>query len=372
MAGTSLPVGFKTAQGASVLVTGSSGFVGSRLVQMLLERKAKRIVCFDVVPPSKELKERFELARKSPSADPNATVEVVVDSLTNQDAVVDACKGVDIVYHIAALVGPFHDRAKYEAVNYRGTLHVLEGCKRHFVRRLVFSSSPSTRFTGKDITGQREEELPIPSHFLALYAETKAMAEQAVTEALDPPNLLTISVAPHQVYGPHDPLFLPNLLETAGNGRLRIFGAGKNIVSFCYVDNYCHGLLCGADSLETNSPTLGKFYIVTDGEPQLFWDVLNRAIVAMGFKDLNSKLHLPLWLLYGLAYICNVIGFVTGKKLKLNPFNVRMLTIHRYFSLDNSRNHLKFEPLITFNEGWQRTIEWFQENWLPEYKAKQQ
>ena len=135
------------------------------------------------------------------------------------------------------------------------------------------------------------------------------------------------------------------------------------------MDKYCHSLLCGADSLETNSPTLRKFYIVTDRESQLFWDVLNQAIFAMG---LNSKLHLPLWLLYGLDYICNVIGFVTGIKLKLNPFNVRMLTIHRCFSLDNSRNHLKFEPLITFNEGWQRTIEWFQENWLPEYKAKQQ
>ena len=117
------------------------------------------------------------------------------------------------------------------------------------------------------------------------------------------------------------------------------------------MDKYCHSLLCGADSLETNSPTLRKFYIVTDRESQLFWDVSNQAIFAMGFKDLNSKLHLPLWLLYGLDYICNVIGFVTGIKLKLNPFNVRMLTIHRCFSLDNSRNHLKFEPLITFNEG---------------------
>ena len=76
----------------------------------------------------------------------------------------------------------------------------------------------------------REEELPIPDKFLALYAESKAYAEVKVSEANfeENPTLLTIAVAPHQVYGPHDALFLPSLLETAGNGRLRIFGNGQN------------------------------------------------------------------------------------------------------------------------------------------------
>jgi nucleoside-diphosphate-sugar epimerase len=67
--------------------------------------------------------------------------------------------------------------------------------------------------------------------FLVAYAEFKAKAEIAVTAALDPPNLHTIIVAPHQVYGPHDPLFLPNLLEAAGNNMLRIFGPGRNLIS---------------------------------------------------------------------------------------------------------------------------------------------
>ena len=99
--------------------------------------------------------------------------------------------------------------------------------------------------------------------FLQTYAETKAMGEKAVSSACCD-SLLTVSVAPHQVYGPHDLLFLPNLLSTAGDGLLRVFGGGENICSFCYVDNYCHGLMCGADALKKGSPALGKFYIVTD------------------------------------------------------------------------------------------------------------
>mmetsp|Transcript_38422 Transcript_38422/g.89321 ORF Transcript_38422/g.89321 Transcript_38422/m.89321 type:complete len:303 (-) Transcript_38422:83-991(-) len=266
---------------------------------------------------------------------------------------------------------PFHDRDKYLAVNYHGTLHVLEGCQTHTVRRLVYSSSPSTRFHGQDLTGPTEDQLTFPKRFMALYAETKALAEQAITKAADA-SLLTISVAPHQVYGPHDALFLPSLLETMANGRLRVFGRGKNLISTCYVDNYCHGLLCGADALvDASSPALGRFYIVTDGEPRSFWDMINSAGMAMGFQDLFSRWHLPVWLLYTLAYVCNVVGWVTGKKLKLNPFNVCMLTIHRYFSIENARRDLGYEPQFTFEEGWGITVAWFKEHWLLQYLEKQ-
>jgi nucleoside-diphosphate-sugar epimerase len=240
------------------------------------------------------------------------------------------------------------------------------------VTKLVFSSSPSTRFTGADICGLREDELPMPRTFLALYAETKAMAEKEVSAACNNDTLLTISVAPHQVYGPYDSLFLPSLLETAGTGRLRIFGKGDSMISVCYVDNYCHGLLCGADALYKDSPALGKFYIVTDSKPVQFWKIINQAAMSMGFQDLEQKMHLPTWFLYMIAYMANVVGMLIGKKFKLNPFNVRMLTMHRYFSIENAKRDLKYEPLYEFDERWQYTIDWFKTNWLPGFLNKQQ
>ena len=234
-----------------------------------------------------------------------------------------------------------------------------------------YSSSPSTRFTGGDVTGQTEDELPMPTKWLAMYAEAKAKGEMAVSEA-NSPELRTISVAPHQVYGPYDNLFLPNLLETAGNGRLRIFGSGRSIISVCYADNYAHGLMCGADAIEDpNSPAGGKFYIVTDGEPQKFWDMLNIAVKEMGFVDLTTKFHLPVWLLYAVAYVANVVGALTGKKFKLNPFNVRMLTIHRYFSVERAQRDLGYEPVVPFKEAWPSTVQWFKKNWLPKFLEQQ-
>jgi sterol-4alpha-carboxylate 3-dehydrogenase (decarboxylating) len=359
------------------LVTGGSGFVGHRLVEMLVERGAEYVCSFDVAP--------------KPSFSKNyEQVKYVKGDLTNMDDVRKACQNVDCVFHIAALVGPYHPADAYVRVNRDGTANILNICKELGIKRFVMSSSPSTRFPYPDpnVNGYSEDDLyeinkghyaPV---FLQPYAKTKAQGEQLVREAcgkLDD-DLLTIAVAPHQVYGPQDSLFLPSLLMTAASGKLRIFGNGQNSISFCHVDNYCHGLILGYEALYENSPALGKFYVITDGAPQKFWSALDQAVVGMGFTSLWTKMKLPTWFMMSLAYICVFIGncwsFVSGTpkhvvnyKLKLNPFAVQMLVINRYFNIDNAKKDLKYKPVIEFDEGWADTIEWFKENWLPSFKA---
>jgi nucleoside-diphosphate-sugar epimerase len=68
---------------------------------------------------------------------------------------------VDCVFHIAALVGPYHPQELYFKVNYEGTLNVIDACKTLGIRKIVMSSSPSTRFDGNDINGLREDQLSI-------------------------------------------------------------------------------------------------------------------------------------------------------------------------------------------------------------------
>lgn len=271
------------------VVTGGTGFVGQRLVEMLVERGAEKVISVDIVPPP-----------AGAWTDPRITW--VVGDITDEALLAKVFHGADCVWHNAAAVGPFHPPALYTRVNYEGTLCVLRACKSQGVKKIVMSSSPSTRFDGSDVDGLTEAQmpaLPLP-RYLQEYAGSKAAGEMALRQACDDA-LMTVAVAPHQVYGPRDNLFLPNILEAAGGGRLRVFsaartGSGFNRVCFTHVDNYCHGLIIAERALYKGSPALGKFYIVTDGDTHpdpkgfsYFWVMVDQASQAMGFGGLFNK-----------------------------------------------------------------------------------
>mmetsp|Transcript_9734 Transcript_9734/g.21790 ORF Transcript_9734/g.21790 Transcript_9734/m.21790 type:complete len:404 (+) Transcript_9734:27-1238(+) len=345
---------------ACCVVTGGSGFVGQRLVEMLVERGAKRVVSFDIRPPP-------------PGSWEDGRIEYVIGDLRKPSDLSTAVRGADCVWHLGAAVGPFHPTELYEEVNYHGTRHLLEACRSAGVPKLVFSSSPSTRMTGCAVDGLSELEMPrLPlKRYLQDYARTKAMGEMLVAEACCD-ELLTVAVAPHTVYGPRDTLFLPNILESAGVGKLRVFGNGQNRVCFSHVDNYCHGLILAERALQKGAEILGQFYICSDAathpHPEgycIFWDELEKAIVGLGFPSIQAKLHLPVGLMMFLGYVCSFFGFLLGRKFKLSPFTVKMLTIHRWFKFDRPEQDLGYKPIIPFEEGWPDTIEWFRTVWLP-------
>eukprot|EP00933_Yihiella_yeosuensis_P050477 TRINITY_DN48269_c0_g1_i1.p1 TRINITY_DN48269_c0_g1~~TRINITY_DN48269_c0_g1_i1.p1 ORF type:complete len:422 (-),score=58.77 TRINITY_DN48269_c0_g1_i1:205-1470(-) len=345
---------------ANCVVTGGSGFVGQRLVEMLVERGAKRVVSFDILP-------------QPPEAWQDSRIVYVQGDLRSKSDVAAAVAGADCVWHIGAAVGPFHPNKLYEDVNFHGTRHVVEACLEAGIAKIVMSSSPSTRFDGSDIDGLSETDLPtLPmKSYLVEYAATKAAGEKYLRDACCD-KLLTVAVAPHQVYGPRDTLFMPNFIETAATGKLRVFGHGQNKVCFTHVDNYCHGLILGERALYKGSPALGQFYICTDAETHpyaqgyaLLWEEIDRFIVGLGLPSVVAKFHLPKQLMMVLAYICNVISFCIGKKLKLSPFTVRMLTMDRWFSHKLAEKDLGYKPIISFREGWSDSIEWFRTKWLP-------
>ena len=104
------------------------------------------------------------------------------------------CADIDCVFHIAALVGPYHPLEAYKKVNYDGSVNVLNGCKANGVKKIVFSSSPSTRFPYPDPNVRRltEEDLkrvnggdyaPV---FLQPYAETKAQVKMDASSLILP------------------------------------------------------------------------------------------------------------------------------------------------------------------------------------------
>jgi len=90
----------------------------------------------------------------------------------------------------------------------------------------------------------------------------------------------------------------------------------------------------------------------------------------MGFASVKAKMHLPMWLLWFLAMICEAIGYVMGITLKLNKFNVKVLTMHRWFVISAAERDLGYKPVVSYKDGWADTLQWFRAHWLPTFDTR--
>jgi len=174
-----------------VLVTGGTGFLGSRIVERLLAQG--RQVTVLARHPSRALAERG--------------VRFVTASLDDADAVASACAGVETVFHVAAKVGVWGRYEDFYRTNVLGTRALLAGCRKHRVRRLVYTSTPSVVYNGRDLAGA-DESLSLTTSCPSAYPLTKAMAEREVLAA-NSATLRTVALRPHLIWGAGDPHLVP-------------------------------------------------------------------------------------------------------------------------------------------------------------------
>ena len=148
------------------LVTGAGGFLGQYIVEQLVAR-GDRV---------------RSLSRRPYEALARLGVEQVTGDIQDMAAVAAACRGVDCVFHVAAVAGIWGPWRYYYGINTVGTRNVIEGCLHERVGKLVFTSSPSVTFAARDQAGI-DESAPYPERWLCYYPQTKAMAEQLVLVA---------------------------------------------------------------------------------------------------------------------------------------------------------------------------------------------
>ena len=169
------------------LVTGANGFLGSYIVQQLVERGYKV---------------RASMRRRDDMIS-GMGVETVQADVRNLDSVLAACEGMDIVFHTAAVSGIWGSWKMYHGTNTIGTRNVVESCIRQNVPRLVYTSSPSVTFTGEHQLNENES-VPYAKRWLCNYPHSKALAEQYVLEANEDATLMTCALRPHLIWGPRD------------------------------------------------------------------------------------------------------------------------------------------------------------------------
>ena len=250
------------------LVTGGGGFLGGAIVRELRARGD------DVVSYSRsEHRAVLELGARCVRGD-----------VCDESALAAAMRDVDVVFHAAARAGIHGTRAEFRRTNVDGTRCVIEAAQRAGVARLVFTSSPSVCFDGRDHV-HASNDLPRARRFLAEYPRSKAEAEEIALAAHGARGLATVALRPHLIFGPGDPHLVPRLIARAEAEKLAIVGSGANEVSLTYVDNAAHAHVCAADRLSLSAPHGGRAYFIAQVEPVVLWSWI---------RELLTSLSLPL------------------------------------------------------------------------------
>ena len=327
----------------NALVTGAGGFLGRYIVEQLVARGDRvRALCRGSYPALDAL-----------------GVETVRADLRDAAAVESACRGSDVVFHVAGLAGIGGRWQHFYAVNVLGTQHVVAGCRRCGVGRLIYTSSPSVTFDGTDQRGV-DESAPYPTRWLAHYPHSKALAEQHVLSSNGADGLLTCALRPHLVWGPRDRHLIPRLLRRARAGRLRRVGDGKNLIDMVYVENAAAAHLLAADALAPGSVVAGRAYFISQGEPVNCWQWIDQILALAGLAPVEKSISLRA--AWRLGAVCEAVySFLRlPGEPPMTRFLAAQLATSHYFNISRARQDFGFQPRVSTAEGMQRLAAEFQ------------
>ncbi len=305
---------------AHYLVTGGAGFIGSHLAEELVRRGHRVRVADSLV------------TGRRANLDHISGIEFLEGDLAELDFARHSVEGVDFVLHQAAIPSvprSVSDPITSHRANVDATLNVLVAARDARVRRLVFAGSSSAY--GDTPTLPKHEDMP--SHPLSPYALQKVVAEQYLQMFTTLYGLETVSTRYFNVFGPRqDPsspysgvisVFATALLE----GRApTIFGDGEQTRDFTYIANVVDGVLRACEAGRANG------------------QVIN---VATGGRISLNTLFETMRRLIG--------GDVRPTYAEVRPGDVR----DSQADISKARRILGYEPSVGFEEGLQKTVEWY-------------
>ena len=324
-----------------MFVTGGGGFLGRAIVRQLCAQ-GHEVVTFS--------------RGNYPALDQLGVTHFQGD-LSEYSVLKQAMMGCEAVFHVAAKTGIWGKYEDFYLANVTGTENVLQACRELGIRNLVFTSSPSVVYDGKDSEGHNES-LPYPQKYNAYYPQTKAIAEKLVMAANDA-SLKTVSLRPHLIWGPEDRHFIPRLFEKSKTGKLRILGNSPNRVDCIYVDNAAKAhLQAFAQLLLDPAPVEGKTYFISQGAPIPIAELINQLLATGDFPPVTK--HLPPGIarfagrFLEMAY--RIFGISAEPAITL--FLAQQLSTAHWYDISAARRDFGYEVEVSLEQGMKRLRAW--------------
>lgn len=309
-----------------VLVTGGAGFIGSFVVEELLAR-GNRVLVFDNF--SSGSPENLVAALKSS----NSHLKIVEGDIRSLPAIEKACRGVDVVYHLAVepLTLGLEDPFIVDQVNSTGTLNTLYAAHSVGVRRFNYISSSEVYGTAQKVP-MTEDHSRIPR---TVYSASKLAGEAYVAGYHNNYGLQYSIIRPFNAYGPRHRddgycAVLFRFFQRIVQGQpLLIYGDGEQTRDMSYVEDTAHGIVLAGES------------------PKL----------------LNSVVNIGTGREVSINQLAREVLRMTGSNLKPKHTAPRPGDVRRHLAgITKARKLLGFKSRFSLQEGLARTWEWYTQN----------
>ncbi len=338
-----------------ILVTGASGWLGSRLVGALVGG----------LPDCPALEAPFPGARVRclllPGQDGAALsrlsdrIEVFAGDLRNPGDCDRFCQGTPgaVLFHTAGIIHPRRVAEFYE-VNVRGSTQLLDAAIRTGVKRAVIVSSNSPCGCNPHPDHLFDESSPYRPWLN--YGRSKMLMELAVKERQQRGSIETVLIRSPWFYGPNQPPRQTLFFRMIRTGKAPIVGSGENLRSMSYIDNLCQGLLLAATSPRAN----GETYWIADRRPYSMNEVVD-TIERLLETEFNRpcaqrRLRLPGFaaaLALMMDRAVQAAGFYHQKIHVLAEMNRTIAC-----SVAKAEQELDYHPVVELEEGMRRSLAW--------------
>jgi len=312
-----------------ILVTGSDGWLGSRLMEIL--------AC-DV---------------------PGVPIRTFSGDLRNLEDCVRFCDGAKgaTLFHAAGIIHPRRVRDFFD-VNVQGAMHLLDAAVAARVQRTVIVSSNSPCGCNPHPDHLFDEYSPY--HPYMNYGYSKMLMEIAVQKCQRRGDIETVIIRAPWFYGPNQPPRQSLFFKMVRDGKVPIVGSGNNLRSMAYLDNLCQGLLLAATTPRAN----GQIYWIADDRPYSMNEIVDTVERLLeqefGVPCTHKRLRLP--------NLASEVAFLMDKTLQAaGLYNQKIHVLSEMnkniaCSVAKAAKELGYKPAVALEEGMRRSLQWCAEH----------
>lgn len=320
-----------------ILVTGATGFIGSRLVEKL-DLFGYEIRC--LVRKNSDISKLKKLKK----------IEIVYGDITQKESIKNIFKNIDVVIHLAALIDLSDFKFKeYSRINVLGLRNVVNLSLKNKVKRIIYTTTTAALGNiKKDVITEEDKGIPLND-----YGISKLKAEKELDCLIKKKKAPIIVLRFCHVYGPGELRDLYFIIKMMKKGIFPQIGLSKNLYPAVYIDDAVQALMKAIDGGK-----FGEYYNIADKKSHDLKEI--RKIIN---EEFNKKcLFYPFLPRYPVVFMFKLFEIIfefLGINFRIKAKNILSITSARVFSIEKAKRDLGYWPETSLRTGLRNSINWY-------------